>query len=64
MLAANDMIDLMKKTRVVFVDKTVLATIFCPTGYFGASPIADFTAHARGSGEPLPLPFLGCVQAP
>lgn len=56
-LAADDMIDLVAKPHVVFVDETILATISSPTGYFGAALLIDFTAHAKGSGEPLLWPF-------
>ncbi len=64
MLAANDMIDLVSKTDIVFVDEAIFAPMFRPAGHFGPSLLTDVTAHGRESGELLPLPFSGCVQAP
>lgn len=64
MFAANNVIDLVSKTNIVFVDEAIFATIFRPASYAGASLLADITAHERESGELLPLPFSGCVQAP
>jgi hypothetical protein len=39
------------------VDETVFATISGAACHDSAHLCADVTGHARGSGEPLPLPF-------
>lgn len=46
MLAANDMINLVRKTCVVLVDKAILATIVRAVSYCGTQLIADVTGHA------------------
>lgn len=63
-LAAHDMIDLVRKTSGVFVNEAVFATMSSTAGYLSAGLLADVTGHARGSGELSPSPFSGCVQAP
>ena len=64
MFTGDDVIDFVPKPDIVFVDETILATIFRAAGNLGAPLIADFTAHTRGSGELLLLPLSGCVRAP
>ena len=64
MLAAHDMIDLVRKTSIVFVDEAVFATMSSAAGYVSADLLADVTGHGRGSGELSPWPFSGCAQAP
>lgn len=63
-LAANDVIDLVRKTCVFFVEEAIFASIIRAAGYFGAKLLADLTGHAKGSGEPSPSPFSECAPTP
>ena len=51
MLAAHNMIDLVRKTSIVFVDEAVFAAMSCAEGYAITDPVADVTGHGRGTGE-------------
>ena len=51
MLAAHDMIDLMRKPGIVFVDEAVLATMFSAARHASADVLTDVTSHGRESGE-------------
>lgn len=53
-LAAHDVIDLMRKTDIVLVDKAVFATMSSAGGYARADLPSDVSGHARGSGELSP----------
>src|SRR5271165_2057565 len=64
MFAADDVVNLVGEPRVLFVDKTVFASVDRATSHFGAERIADVSGHARGFGAPSPWPFSGCVPAP
>jgi hypothetical protein len=50
-LAAHDMIDLVRETGIVFVDEAVFATMPSAAGYASTDLLADVTSHGRGSGE-------------
>ena len=45
-LAADDMVDLMRETGVIFMDEAVFATVVCAVGDFGSQSLADFTGHS------------------
>src|ERR1035441_1372318 len=49
-LAAHDMIDLVRETSIVFVDEAVFATMSRAAGYASTDLLANVTSHGRGSG--------------
>jgi hypothetical protein len=51
-LPAYDMIHLVGKATIVFMDEAVFATISCAVGYVGTDLLANVTGHGLGSGEP------------
>ena len=64
MLAAEDVVNLVRETDVIFMDEAILATLTCPLGHRGSQFLVDITRHGRGFGGPAPLPFLECVLSP
>lgn len=64
MLAAEDVVNLVRETDVVFTDEAILATLTRPLGHLGSQFLVDITRHERGFGGPGPLPFLECVLSP
>ena len=62
-LAANNVIDLVRKTSIVFLDEAVFAAILSAPGYGGAQLLTDITRHETGAGEPSPLPSSECAPA-
>ena len=47
MLPADNMVDLVRKARVGFMNQTVFATMIGTPGYFDTDFIADVTGHER-----------------
>ena len=63
--AAYDVIDLVSKASVVFMNATVLTPTPSPLSHFGTELCGNVTAaHARGVAGLCPLPFLECAPAP
>ena len=58
MLAAHDMIDLMRKPSIVFVDEAVLATMFSAARHASADVLTDVTSvvSKKWMGKPRSIP--------
>ena len=54
--SAHDVVDLVSKTSIVFVDQAVFATIMSPLRYCGSKLPTDITRHVRGFAGPLLSP--------
>ena len=63
-LAADDVVNLVRETSVIFMDETELAAPPRPLGHFGSQFLVDIASHERGFGGPVPWPFLGCAPIP
>ena len=64
MLAADDMVNLVRKGGIVFVNKAVLAAMIRALRYLGAKKAANVTRHDEAVAWPWLLPFSGCARAP
>ena len=64
MLAAEDVVNLVREARVVFVDQAILAAFARPLGHLGSKFVVDVTRHEKGSAAPAPWPSLGCALTP
>ena len=64
MLAAEDVVNLVRETSVLFVDEAILAALARSPGHFGSQFVVDISGHKRGFGAPAPWPFSGCAPAP
>jgi hypothetical protein len=64
MLTADYVIDLVRKTGILFAYQAVFADVPGPACYCAAEGAADFMKHARESGGPLPSPFSGYAPVP
>jgi hypothetical protein len=56
MFAANDVIDLMRRIRVTFMDEAILASLFRTLGNRAADGVADVTSQAECVAAPAPSP--------
>ncbi len=63
-LPADNVIDLVSKTRILFVDEAIFTAALGAPGYFGSELFADITGHETGSDEPWPWPFSGYAPVP
>ena len=65
MLAADEVVNLMRKANVVFVNQALLASVAGAACDFLAELIADVIRHGghkRGFAGPWLSPFLGCAR--
>jgi hypothetical protein len=57
MLATDDVVDLVRKAGVVFMDEAILATVASASSHIGSQFFADITRHEREFGGLAPSPF-------
>jgi hypothetical protein len=53
MFPADDVVELVRKTGVLFADQTIFAAVARPASNFGSERLREITGHERGFDEPL-----------
>jgi hypothetical protein len=64
MFAAHNMVDLVGKPGIVFLDAAVFTAILSAPGYFGSDGCRNTNGHFARFAGPWLSPFLECALTP